>query len=429
MRVRANQQQGQHGIVLVITLWVIVVLSTSALALLRQVQLESKMVGFQRDTAIVDQIAKAGIRQALILLREDIIKDNGEDFQETEAYSFKDNDHYVYDGGNEAWAENPDYYFDVPFYQNGEKIGSYFVEVRDEASKFPINNGNTTIEQIAHLLELTGVDEEEARSLSGAIIDWRDGDRVVTNLGGSGFGQGDASNENSYYSGDRNLREGEIPSVIFKNAPIDSIDELLLIPGMTPAIVYGTVDPDEESRRGGRFRRQRMRDGEYLGLQNYMTVYGSKANLNTIKQEVLEALLYANMADQAETLAEEWVEYRNGRDGMPYTEDDQVLKTWDNSDLDDMHFTEVRGFNQQIIESLRNFVDIRSENFEVTSLAEYQGIEKGFRIVVQRWYTSWQELPEFGFDTNDITDLEQAHLQIRVFEPLFDAKQQIQQKI
>ncbi len=426
---KTRTHTNEAGIVLVITLWVIVVLSTSALALLRQVQLESKMVGFQRDTAIVDQIAKAGVRQALVLLREDLIKDHGEDFQETNLYSFKDNDHYQYDGGNEPWAENPELYFDVPFYENGEKIGSFFVTVRDESAKFPINNGNTNIEQIAHLLELTGVEEDNARQLAGAIIDWRDSDMVVSDVGGSGFGQGDASNENAFYSGERNLREGEIPPVIFKNAPFDSVEELLLIPGFTPEIVYGTVEPEEESRRGGRFRRRRMGRGEFLGLQNYMTVYSSKANLNTIKQEVLEALLYSGMADQAETLAEEWVEYRNGRDGTPYTEDDNVLKTWDNSDLDDMHYTEAKGFTQQVVESLQNFTDIKSNNFVITSLAEYQGIEKGFRVVLNRWYTPWENLPQFGFETNDVKDLQQTHLQIRIFEPLFDANQQIDRKI
>ena len=83
-----RNRKTQSGFVLIITLWVIVVLSTSAMALLRQVQLEGKMVGFQRDTVIVDSIAKAGVRKALILLREDMIKDAGEEFQDTRLFEF-----------------------------------------------------------------------------------------------------------------------------------------------------------------------------------------------------------------------------------------------------------------------------------------------------------------------------------------------------
>lgn len=422
------KHQHEQGIVLIITLWVIVVLSVTAVTFLRQVQLETKMVGFQRDTAIADQIAKAGLRQALVLLREDIIKDYGEDFQET-IYSFRENDAYVYDGGNEAWADNPEYYLDVPFYENGERIGYYYVKVEDEASKFPINNEKTTIDQIQKLLQLTGVDEEEARSLAAALIDWRDPDFQVVEVTGRSFGRGDGANENSFYSGERKARENQIPSVVFKNAPIDSVDELLLIPGFTPEIVYGTVEPDQNQGRGSRSRQTRLRKGEYLGLQHFITVYDSRANMNTVKKEVLEALLYGPLAGEAESLAEEWVDYRDGRDRQTYTDDDQVMKTPDNSDMDEMHYTEARNWTNQVFASVQDFVQLQSKNFVVNCYAEYQGIYKGYRAVVQRWYIPWDRLPVFGFETNRYEDLEQAQFQIRVFEPIPQAKEDIDQML
>ncbi|MGI6456170.1 MAG: general secretion pathway protein GspK [bacterium] len=420
-----RNRKTQSGFVLIITLWVIVVLSTSAMALLRQVQLEGKMVGFQRDTVIVDSIAKAGVRKALILLREDMIKDAGEEFQDTRLFEFGEEDNYRYDGGNELWADNPEEYIDVPFYEQNDKVGYYYVSVEDECSKFPINNPETNVDQIAHLLELTGVDEEEARTLAGAIIDWRDPDDSVTDVGGRTFGR-DGSDEFTFYNSGRETRKGSVPPVVIKNAPIDSIDELLLIPGMTPAIVFGTVEPEEGGRQQ-RFQNRRLRKGEYLGLRHYVSVYNQKVNFNTVKREVLESLMFTLQGDQAEKLAQDWVDYRNGRDGIPGTGDDNVLKTPDNSDLDDMHYTEVNGLTDQIMQSVWQFATIDTMTFVVESLAEYQGIKKGYRVVVQRNYIPWDQVPRYGFDTDKLEDLEQVRLQIRLFEPLFDAKDRIRQ--
>ncbi len=422
-----TKNTNETGIVLVITLWVIVVLSTVSLAYVRQVSLEIKMVGFQRDATVVDSVANAGLRQALILLREDRIKDSAENFKET-IVEFEDDDVYQYDGGNEAWADNPYLYDGVPFYEKGDQVGYYYVDVEDESAKFPINNPSTNIDMIAHLIELTGVDEDDARILAGAIIDWRDPDDVPTESGGNNFGR-DSTDEMVFYNSGRSGRDQHIPQVVVKSGPLDSIDELLLIPGMTPDIVYGTVDPDDQDRRG-RFSRRRTRKGEYLGLKNFISVYTQKVNINTVKSEVFEALMYPTLGDQAEKLASDWVDYRDAHDNETYTEDDNVLKTVDNSDLDDIHITNVNGFNEQLWRQMhsRYFV-ISSNTFVVTCLAEYEGIEKGYRVVVDRKFIPWEQLPIYGQDTDKLEDLEQVQLQVRLFEPLFDASKRIDRVI
>lgn len=416
----------EAGVVLIITLWVILVLSASALGFLRQTQLEAKMVGFQRDAVVADTIARAGLRRALVNLREDAIKDHGEDFRESFMNFFED-DNYVYDGGSEQWADDPDNYIDVPFYEKGGDVGYFYVDVEDEYAKFPINHNGTTLDMIAHLLQLTGVEEDQATSLAAIIIDWRDADNVITDTGQSSFGR-DGADEISFYNPGRSSRDQSIPDVIIKNAPFDSVDELLLIPGMTPQIVYGNVERDE-NERSGRFRSRRMRKGEYLGLRDYVSVYNSKININTVKPEVLEAILYPIMGDSAESLAKDWDDYRNGRDGVLYTKDDNVIKTLNNDDMDDMHFTEVNGFTEQVIGQLAPFMQVHSNTFVVTSLADFKGIEKGYRVVVNRDYIPWQNVPQFGFDTRKLEDLEQVRMQIRLFEPLFDAKRRIEKLI
>ncbi len=417
-----EQRSHESGIVLIITLWVIVVLSTVSLSYVRQVSLEIKMVGFQRDVTIVDSIADAGLRQALILLREDRIKDSGELFEET-IVEFEDDDVYNYDGGNEAWAEYPRLLEGVPFYESGEHVGFYYVDIEDEAAKFPLNNNGTTLEMVAHLIEITGVQEKDARMLAGAIIDWRDPDDVPTDAGGNTFGR-DGADEMSFYNSGYGNRDQGMPQFVIKNAPFDSVDELLLIPGMTPEIVYGTVDPEENEGRG-RMRRRHRRRGEYLGLRHYVTVYSGSVNINTVKQEVLESLLYEAMGDQAESVASDWVEFRDGRDGETYTDDDQVIKTPNNEDMDDVHFTNVSSFTPQVWQQLNPFASLSSNNFVVTCLAEYEGIQKGYRAVVLREFIPWNQMPQFGFDTDKLEDLEQVILQVRVIEPLFDAKKRI----
>jgi len=432
-----RSRQKESGIVLVITLWIIVVLSTVALAYVQQVNMEIKMVGFQRDVAVVEETAKAGLRQAMILLREDKIKDSGEDVQMT-ITNFGDDDNFRYDGGTEAWAEgradrsNENLYVDVPFYESGDRVGYYYVSVEDEAAKFPINNMQTSLDQIAHLLESTGVDEDDAKLLAAAIIDWRDPDSVVTDSGKQRMG-GDGGDEYSYYNSGssrqprgrgRERMDDGFPDVMIKNGPLDGVDELLLIPGMTPAIVYGTVDPDDNPSRG-RMGRRRLRKGEYLGLENFITVYTNQANLNSVKTEVLEALLFPYAGENAEKIAQNWTEYRDGRDRETYTDDDEVLKTLDNSDMDDVHYTKADGFTEELFKQAQPFLTNMSDTFDITCLAEYQGIEKGYHAIVGRQYTSWENLPIFGVDTMKLEDLEQSRVYVRVFEPIFDAKEQI----
>ena len=412
----------REGIVLIITLWVIVVLATVALAYVRQVNLELKMVSFQRDVTVADSLAAAGMRQAIISLREDKIKDMGEQIQET-LFRFRNDDLYQYDGGSEEWANNPDLYEDVPFYESDGHQGVYYVEVEDESSKFPINNPSTTVDQIAHLLQLTGVEEDESRSLAGAIIDWRDSDFIPADTGSRGRGR-DSSDETLYYNPGRRERDQGLPPVVIKNSDLSSIDEFLLIPGMTPDIVFGTVNPDEKE---GRSRsRRHTRKGEYLGLVNYVSVYSPMVNLNTVKEEALEALFYGVLGDQAEQVAQDWTEYRDGSDHETYTRDDRVLKTIDNSDMDSVHFTNVNGFTPELMQQVGGFFAISSDLFVITSLAEYRNIQKGYRAVVQRGYIPFDQLPQYGIDTFHLSDLQQVKMQVKLFEPLFDAKQRIE---
>lgn len=425
--------QNKKGIVLIITLWIIVVLAVVSLAMVRQINMEVKMVGFQRDITIVDSLALAGLRQAIIVLREDQIKDSGEQIQQT-LFQFGDDDIYQYDGGTEQWADYPEVFEEVPFYENNNKLGYYYVDIVDETAKLPLNSAPP--ESIAHLIELTGVDEDESYELAAAIMDFIDRDDIpfsvtpgfqdgggATSSRSRGGGRGrDASDETSFYNGRSNRNDETMPEIIMKNEGVSSMDELLLIPGMTPQILFGTVDPSEEgSRRRSRGRRGK---GSYLGLVNYMTTHSTVCNLNTVKQEVMEAILYPYIQDKAQRISEDWTKYRDGGDGQTYTRDDRVLKTIDNTDMDNVDISRVNGLSQELIAQTKLF-GIVSSVFEVKAFGEYQGIKKGYRAIIQRDFKSWDELPQFGIDIFDLSQLEQVTIQVILFEPLFDAKKQL----
>jgi hypothetical protein len=95
-----------------------------------------------------------------------------------------------------------------------------------------------------------------------------------------------------------------------KNAPLDTVDELLLIKGFTPEIVYGGPPKDPK--------------GEPLrGIAHLLTTFGDgKVNVNTASREVLLTLTAGNGKMMDEWVVNDLLKYRLGDDGIPNTKDD-----------------------------------------------------------------------------------------------------------
>ncbi|NLB65689.1 MAG: general secretion pathway protein GspK [Lentisphaerae bacterium] len=94
-----------------------------------------------------------------------------------------------------------------------------------------------------------------------------------------------------------------------KNAPLDTVDELLLIKGFTPAIVYGgpPTNPRDEPLRG---------------IAHLLTTFGDgKVNVNTASREVLLTLTArGRMLD--DWVVDDLLRERLGEDGLANTKDD-----------------------------------------------------------------------------------------------------------
>ena len=100
-----------------------------------------------------------------------------------------------------------------------------------------------------------GFDERKAGDIADAIKDWIDADSDITAPGGA---------ETSYYA---TLN----PPYAAKNLPLDCIEELLMIKGITKELFTGTK--------------------ERPGLSQFVTIYGDGfININTAPKLVLRAL-------------------------------------------------------------------------------------------------------------------------------------------
>ena len=107
---------------------------------------------------------------------------------------------------------------------------------------------------------------EMTEEIADSILDWLDADDETRDYG----------TESSYYS-------SEQPPYAAKNGPMDSLDELLLIRGVTPQLLFGLdvnrngILDDDEAAAGD----VSAVDAEMqLGWANYMTLYSNESNLN-----------------------------------------------------------------------------------------------------------------------------------------------------
>jgi len=161
--------------------------------------------------------------------------------------------------------------------------GHFIVPIEDEAGKINVNrlvSGSAYNPDIRDLLiRLLSLPEynlapKKIEDIVDAIKDWIDPDGDVT---------GDGA-ENAYYQS----LDQPYPA---KNGPLDCIDELLMIKGVTRSLYYGTK--------------------EMPGLRQLLTVYGDgKININTAPKPVLRALSEDVTAD----LADRMDEYRRDRE-------------------------------------------------------------------------------------------------------------------
>ncbi|MEW6068961.1 MAG: hypothetical protein AB1610_11815 [Nitrospirota bacterium] len=136
----------------------------------------------------------------------------------------------------------------------GNTVYSY--EIVDEDRKLNINSADA--EQLRYIFKNSGVEGEGLDTIIDSIFDWRDADNLHR-LNGA---------EEDYY---QSLEE----PYSCKDSSFDIIEELLLVKGITPEILYGP---------------EKNKDSQYKGAAQYLTAKSSgMVNINTADRVVLEA--------------------------------------------------------------------------------------------------------------------------------------------
>ncbi|MDD5560716.1 MAG: general secretion pathway protein GspK [Candidatus Omnitrophica bacterium] len=297
---------------LIITLWVLGFLTILVVNLGFMVRTQLQFADHLQDRLKMYYLARAGIERAMVELYKD----------ESESY----------DALNESWANNEEFFKDLPFgggfitlrYQVGSQLdgeGTTLYGVMDESSKIDINNAPLDI--LIILLERIGkAGTEEAIDIAGAILDWRDQD-VVVSAGGA---------EEEYY-------QGLSSPYKCKNGRFQIAEELLLVKGMTPEI--------------------------FSAIKWVITVYGTgRVNINTASFNCLYAL------GLSDSLCERIINFRQGSDGLPGTEDDFIFKSpQDLMSIGSLFTEEATQINSLIS---RNMLTVKSEIFRVNSLGLFK---------------------------------------------------------
>ncbi len=234
---------------------------------------------------------------------------------------------------NEAWARTEGLREQSKDYFDG---GHLELIIEDESGKININKlvqGNEFNPGVKGALsrllsqpefKLQG---QEVEDILNAIKDWIDPDSVVTANGA----------ENAYY-------QGLGKSTTVRNGPMESIDELLLVRGISPELYRGTP--------------------ERPGLSRFLTVYGEgSVNVNTAPKEVLRALAPSITEDAANRM-------------------DDYRKNPANSLTDPSWYRRVAGLNNTAIDAVT--LVTRSEHFQLASTGHLGTMKRTIRGIVKR---------------------------------------------
>lgn len=296
MNVRSADRRGS---ILIVTLWIVSLLSLFAFGLTSMARLSVRQERWSQDETFSQQQLLSLAELAVARLQQDADLDV-DTLQEDWAKPYKLSSESLL----------------ASFEQTGRKQRTFGLSIVaiDEAGKINVNLASK--ELLIEVLRETGW-EINAKAVAAAILDWRDPDN-------DGFAE-----RGHYDSGDRAYAPA--------NMDLRHIEELLFVEGVTPAIFFGEdrnhngrLDPQEDD--GDVFEPPDNADGRLQpGLYDLLTTYGNGTiNINGSPEWVLRsALRVVRTPSEAQQLARSIVRTRRGADGLDGTEDDRPFHTED----------------------------------------------------------------------------------------------------
>ena len=250
----------ERGVALMMVLWIFMVLTVLVAEFSRGMRDEAVATQNMAEEVQARGVAIAGITQGLY--RTLHARENNSD----DATGDPDPDDWPPDG---TWHE-------------GQYAGGTFsVRLIDESAKIPLNRADEAM--LRHVLTNVGVTGDAQEELADAILDWRDPDSMKRLHGA----------EADFYL---HLPTPYRP----KNGPFDSVDELLLVKGVTRDLFYGTGER-ETATVGLKVGKS---DKPAIPLRDVFSVFNKNANINVRNSPapVLRALLGGEEDDVEQVL-------------------------------------------------------------------------------------------------------------------------------
>ncbi len=221
----------ESGIALLVVLWVLTILTVIVFSFSFMTRTETLSTASFKGGMEKKFIAEGGMERAITeLFYRNVYKNQTIEFE-----------------GLEVWQ------VDGTSYTGQLGDGTYTVQITDESGKVHINSASDVV--LKNLFLNTGLSDEEADTIVDSIMDWKDPDDLHRLHGA----------ESDYYQSLQNPYKA-------KNARFDSLEELLLVKGMTADILYG--------------------NSERKGIIDFMTVHArrNRININAAPLEVLMAI-------------------------------------------------------------------------------------------------------------------------------------------
>jgi general secretion pathway protein K len=280
----------QHGMALVVTLLAVVLITALVVEFSYGVYTGTSNLYNWRDSQRLSLMAMSGVHVSARFLSERL---------NSETYS--------YPGSFEFPAENP----------FGDFKGVLFIRIEDENAKFNVNaivhpDGKTKNEAaynaLRRLLKILGLDER----IADRLVDWIDLDSVPE------------------------LTDSEREA---KNLPLHSVDELLLVPGLTT--------------------------NDYTTLLPFVTVYGTRDNLSININGAEKPVLRCLSDKITDELAQRVIDFRKNN---PFRDTSELSK--------------VAGFEGDAAGIPPGVITVKGKSYSIKSVADSEGVKRIIETVM-----------------------------------------------
>lgn len=275
MKRKQSTDRRKEGAALIVSLWVLILLSILISSFAFDMHIEAGITTYARKRMKAHYLAMAGVEWSKAAVYKSFRVEESEEDIEDEMF--------------QSYAVNLSRGVGVSGSQRSMGGGTVTIDILPEKSRLNVNK--LSDREWEELLDQAGVPEERWPDYIDCFQDWVD-KNDEHHLNG-------AESDDPFYE-DRGYK--------CKNAPLDTVDELLLIKNFERAVVYGGPSREYEGE-------------SYTGIAQYLTTWGDgKINVNTASREAL----MIKLPNVEEWVIDEIMEARKGEDGEAGTEDDGI---------------------------------------------------------------------------------------------------------